>query len=284
MRSVQFTFVFWGLMGLAIISAFILPTSATGGKAQLAPLFAPISRPVNQIAAWMVGRRSSNVDPDAGGKARTTDELRRENDQLRVAVSNLSAQLDRFRQRDAQLSKLGSLREMCLFSTVTGGDSGSGESLTISANTRDGVRAEMAVIESEANLVGQVVQTGVGGSTVRLLSDRGSRVLGGFARYVRNNDGKMDFVRMASDQLRVEGSGNGKMIIRALPQRLIKDAEIKIGDWVVLDDANWPPALQGYRIGLVEKVQASKSPGFDEVIVQPERNLRALTEVMVLVK
>jgi hypothetical protein len=284
MRSIQFTFVFWGLMGLSVISAFVLPTSATAGKSQLAHLFTPVSYPVSKIAAWTIGRRSAGAEIPDISIPHTVVELRNENDQLRVAISNLTAQLEQLRQRASQLSKLGSLADRCILANTTGGDSGTGESLTISATSSEGVKSDMAVLEAQANLVGKITQAGIGGSTVKLLSDRSTRVLGRFARFVQNSDGRTDFIRIPSDPLHIEGAGEGKMIIRAMPHRQIKDADIRESDWVVLDDPSWPSALQGYRIGKVAKVQASKSPGFDEVEIQPEHVLRTLPEVMVMVK
>src|SRR5207247_738116 len=56
-------------------------------------------------------------------------------------------------------------------------------------------------------------------------------------------------------------------------------------DALVLDDRDWPSALQGQRLGVVTKVEPMRSNRkFAEIRIEPSSNLLLLNEVMVFVK
>src|SRR5581483_11896588 len=127
--------------------------------------------------------------------------------------------------------------------------------------------------------VGYVERTGLTGARVRLLSDRGFRVTGRFVR-LTNIHGRIQPVNVQAVRPLVEGQGNGQLIIN-LPapnvELLAKD------DVVVLDDNDWPAAVQGVTIGRIVSVERSKDvPGFAELKVDTETSLPRLRDVWVM--
>jgi hypothetical protein len=117
-----------------------------------------------------------------------------------------------------------------------------------------------------------------------LITDRGFKVRVGFARFVKRENGQVDFVLLDTKPCVAEGDGDGSMWIRGyVPMDQAKAANLQRGDWVVVRDEDWPNVLQRYRIGQVEKVQQwSQGAGFAEIQVRPP-DLMQLREVLDLV-
>jgi hypothetical protein len=107
---------------------------------------------------------------------------------------------------------------------------------------------------------------------------------GVFARYVSNADNHTELVRIASDPPLVRGDGNNTLLIDGMS--LAKAKEIHVNDVVLLDDTDWPMALQGQPIGRViaAPTASHRAPGFAEIRLQPSADLMRLREVMVVTK
>jgi hypothetical protein len=57
---------------------------------------------------------------------------------------------------------------------------------------------------------------------------------------------------------------------------------IEAGDWVMLEDSEWPKSLQNHRVGKVVSIERRKeAPLFAEIRIRPESDLKKLKEVMV---
>lgn len=283
MVHLRFNHVFLLLMGLAAASAFVVAPRVTAGvRASAGALFAPLAGPLHWLSGW-TAQRIAPPPPDRHSPAqpRTQGELLAENDRLRQDLASLTAQMERLQQREAERSRLGPLRQRVSAATVVGQDAGPGESLAVLTGGVEDV-APGTVALYGGGVAGRVDRAGVGSAQVRLLTDPRSRLLGGFARFERDAAGAMQFVRLATDPLPVQGAGDNRMQARFRLQPLI-DAGVRPGDWVVLNDPEWPEAVLGARIGLVREVQTrSQPPGFALVWIEPERRLTLLREVLLL--
>src|SRR5258706_14306518 len=87
----------------------------------------------------------------------------------------------------------------------------------------------------------------------------------------------------------VEGTGNGKMAIKAFKAEELappKQTELKlaIGDWVVVKDKDLPPQVQGLKLGEIESIVEGRNPMFVQIGIRPDADLMKLREVMVMVK
>jgi hypothetical protein len=300
MRSLRFKHVFATLLFLSFICAFVLPafdlpmrvTNAV--RTNLAVLFWPVSKPSGALAGWaqrkmFPPRPYDDGAPDAA-HPRSADQLIQENQELKVKLANLTGRMAQLEQIDKAMATIGDVRDLCKRFNVTGAGSDAAlrESLQITGNTMDGVGERMPVLYAGtggAGIAGTISRAHVAGSVVRLITDRSFRVRIGFARFVKTPDGKTDFVLVATAPVLAEGDGHGAMWIRNLSWQAAKDAELRAGDWVVINDEDWPQILQRYRVGRVTSVeQWSKGPGFAEIRIEPGQNLLLLRDVMVMTR
>jgi len=285
MSYLRFNHVFFALMGLALVSAFVLPVQAGDRvRAQVQNLFAPVSWPVNRLAGWVHSTVAGQPlrDDGSGKHPRSSAELLEENQRLRIEVASLSGQLQRIAVLESERARLGEVRAFCTPFSVIGADAGPRQSLLIAGSSLDGLRSEMPVVYT-GGIVGRIVSVGVGGARVLLITDRQFKpITAAFARFSSGPDGSPQFQRLSAELVLVEGAGDGTMLIRNIPQKKIEEVGIRTDDWVVLSDRDWPIVLDGYRLGRVEKITPSKSPGFAEIRVVPDQSLMTLREVMVM--
>lgn len=288
MSHFRFQYVFYGLMGLSALVAFVLPQRyADRYQPQIQVLFWPVSRPVSSIAQAVTRRVSPPVTDDH----RPDMDIRAENDRLRTDNAWLHAQLAELSRKDQELGKLGTLKDRCVITKVIGTDAGTRESIQISGSTVDGLRQEMYVLTSEG-LVGQIARIWIGGAQVRLVSDPGFRIR---CRFWRFESGEMR--PLAIPPVLVQGKGAGEMrVLSQLPLssigldvnlREIKNADsptLAENDYVIVDDGDCPP-LKGVKIGRVNQIGRSRDARlFADVQVKPIANLKRLSEVMVMTK
>jgi cell shape-determining protein MreC len=276
-------------MLLSALSAFVLPIRLGHGllSSHLQNIFAPVAAPM-RYAAFSLHRHYFPDAPDRdgpGGKPRSDDDLRKENQLLRQSVTSLTAQLDALKQINADRDLLGRARELCTPFAVMGADSSNRESLNIQGTTLDGLRNDMPVLYP-GGIAGQIEAAGVGGARVRLITDKNFATSGSFARFHKNASGAVEFVRIALSPRLLEGAGNNTMLIRTVTLREKAEAGLDIGDLVILnDDFKWPANLQGYHLGRVTNIGTRRdAPLFAEIEVTPLGNLKQLREVMVMTK
>ena len=269
-------------MLLALLGSFITPRNYTDKAApQVQSLFLPASAPVRSLAS----RLHRVLGNDAVRAKRHVDDIRLENDALQNEVAYLRIQLERERERIAAWRKLGTLAEVCVPVGVVGGDPGTRESLLVQGGMPHNVRAGMYVIYP-GGVVGRLERAGAAGGQIRLVTDRGFRVRAGFAGIRQAAGGKRDAVPIATPTVLIEGTGNNMLrVAHGLTMADANAAKIQPGDWVVVNDRDWPPILDGQRIAEVIKVGPNPgAPLFAEVVLQPSTNLMLLDEVMVVVK
>ncbi|MGH7214582.1 MAG: rod shape-determining protein MreC [Tepidisphaeraceae bacterium] len=289
MSRLRFKHIFVALLVLALLSAFVLPARyTTPARATAQGLFAPVAKPANALARSLhtrfVGDKRVD-DANPAGPPRPAQDVLAENERLRVALANLTSQLDGLKRLNADREMLGDVRPLCKPVAVVGSDSGPRESLVLMASSLEGLRPDMPALHP-GGVAGRVERAGVGGAQVRLITDRGFRVTGSFGRFVKKDDGTMEFARTALPPVLVEGVGDGVMLARLLNQRDVQAAGVAVNDWVVLDDpTDWPPALQGYKLGRVTELgRRPDNALFAQIRIEPGQDLIKLREVMVMVR
>jgi rod shape-determining protein MreC len=194
---------------------------------------------------------------------------REENDDLkrRLAAAEIQVQEQRaMADRARGLADLLELREQLTLTTaaaeIIGGASEVGfRTVTIDKGTRDGLRADMAVV-APAGIVGRVV-TPVGRSAkVQLLVDR--------------NAAAGALVERTRAQGVVIGDGENHLLMEYVSDV----SEVVVGDVVVSAgiDGIYP---KGFVIGRVESVEKS-GPAYRRITIRPAVDFSALEEVLVV--
>ncbi len=279
MSYLKFNHVFLGLMGLSVLTGFILPARyANRTHPEIQALFAPVSAPVSSIGRWAHNRFAPDTSPDR----RADNEIRSENDKLKFELAYISRQFHDLQEREQERSRIGSLKDLCTPFAVVGGDPGPRESLQIRASTLEGLRDKMFVLYGAGGIAGQIQRAGFGGAQVRLITDTGFRERAGFAR-VETDAKQSRIVPVVATQALVEGIGRNRMIIRNLTYE--ETSKIQVGDLVVLDEPDWPAYLKGRYLGHVTaKGKRADAPQFGEIRIEPRESLLRLQEVMVITK
>lgn len=278
MSQLKFNHVFVFLMIISGVCAFVVPLRMTNPvRAQFQNVFAPVSRPTGAVAAWLHDRISAAKPIDS----RDSLIIQQENARLQASLVNLQAQLKTLHDLTAERELLGDVLPLCTPVPVVGADAGQRESLSIQSIS--GIQEGMFALYW-GGIVGRVDRAGFsGGAQVRLITDPGFSVQGRFGRFVTGPDGHSAFQTLDAPPPLVQGAGNGEMIIRRLPLEDV--SEVRKGDWVVVEDHDWPLTLRWYKLGVVEsKQQVSGAPLFAEIRLRPMSSLMQLREVMVMNK
>jgi cell shape-determining protein MreC len=278
MSHLRFNHVFVVLMILGAASAFAIPLRMTNPvRAQFQNLVSPIARPIGSFAHYVHGKLARPQKLEA----RDANVIAVENDQLKTTIASLHAQVRSLQELTAERQLLGDVLPLCTPVTVVGGDPGLRESLNLQSTV--GLQEGMFALYS-GGVVGRIDRAGYsGGAQVRLITDAGFGVQGAFVRFVKNEQGQTVYQAIKAPYPLVQGAGNGMMVIRRLPMEELND--VRPGDWVVVEDRDWPLALKGYKLGVVEtKEPAPGAPLFAEIRVRPVTNLMHLREVMVMTK
>jgi rod shape-determining protein MreC len=194
---------------------------------------------------------------------------REENDDLkrRLAAAEIQVQEQRaMADRARGLADLLELREQLTLTTaaaeIIGGASLVGfRTVTIDKGTRDGLRADMAVV-APAGIVGRVVAPVGRSAKVQLLVDR--------------NAAAGALVERTRAQGVVIGDGENHLLMEYVSEV----AEIVVGDVVVSAgiDGIYP---KGFVIGRVEAVEKS-GPSYRRITIRPAVDFSALEEVLVV--
>ena len=276
MSAVKFNHVFVGLLALATMSAFVIPQKYTDKVRNVQGLFAPVASPTRKLAAAVNQRISKPDDCDH----RVMADVRAENMELRTTLMGLTGQLDELKRINAERSKLGNLRQLCTPAAVMGSDTGTNESLSL--GTASGLTKGMPVVYT-GGLVGRISRGNGSGAQVMLVADRSFRAMGKFVFLQKDAAGTVTSQTRGTRSAVAEGDGKGGLIVRSYWK---EDADkIVVGDELVLEDAEWPISVQGQRLGqVVDKSESRSTPLFFEIKLKPLRNLKELSEVMVVTK
>jgi cell shape-determining protein MreC len=279
MFNLRFNQVFVCLLVLSICSSLLLPPDLGSRLQGLAKLFAPVSWPAGKIGFALRNR----IAPEQPRDQRDVVDVKTENAELKTLVQNLSGQLEEMRRINGELEALGDMRRMCTRYRVFGNDpSPTRESLTIPATSGDGVTVHMPVLFS-VGIVGWIDRVNALGAQVQLITDPNFRAAARFARFV---NGRPQILKTTQPLL--VGAGRGTMEIANIPLRETStdrpesDAVI-VGDYVVLDDENWPLGLKHRLLGQVDSIAThDKAATFAMIRVRPLLNLETLNSVMVM--
>lgn len=286
MPLIRFGHVFGVLMLLAAIAALLAPASLGHRlRGNIEILFAPVARPAQAVAQWTRLRVAPPVPIVSEKRSmRSSETLLDENQRLRIAVANLTAQLEELRRINALRDQLGEPGRHARFVRVIGASTDDRDVLILQAATTDGLSVGQAALYPDG-VAGRIIDAGVGGARLRLISDRGCRVNGQFGRFARSAAGDLEFVKLRTPAPLVEGRGRGALAVTNLSFKDIAAAQLVPGDWVVLRDTeSWPQMVQGYLLGRIERIQPQRqSPLFAEIHIRPRTDLLALREAMVLV-
>lgn len=280
MRQLKFQHVFAGLMVIAFICAFVFPRQTKPKSPLLHVLFAPVSRPAAAIGNSFRGRFDKKPSTDE----RPDEDIRQENERLRAELVYQSSQLELLKKINADRASLGSIRELCTPVAVVGGDS-SGLRQTLDVGpVAGGAQVNQAVMYGDG-VAGKIVDVGMAGARVRLITDGRSAVTGNFCRYERGDGGDLTLRKIPTTPAVLEGTGTNRTVVQNLYLTEIESAKIQVGDWLTLADPNFPEPVQGYMLGKVVSIRPlAKNALYAELQVEPQGALARLREVMVMNK
>ncbi len=275
MSHVRFNHVFAVLLLLSVLSAFVFPRQTSGVRAHVQGIFYPVAKPARMIASSLRRPAERLNDNRAGG------DIVAENERLKIALANLTAQVALLHSRVAEGEQFGEAGKYTKRVAVMGNDPAARDSLSVVGRFDATLLNQPAIYNY--GLAGRLERAGLSGAQVRLITDRSFRATGRFGSFVDKGAGDIQFVPDETLRPLIEGAGNGVMMITNLKLEDVSKAAIGKGTWVVLDDKDYPPVLIHEKIGRVVSVAPQpESPLWANIEVQPEWNLMALTQVWVL--
>src|SRR4051812_20187899 len=119
MFNLRFNQVFVGLLGLSVLSAFVIPPRFTNPVRNIQGLFVPVSGPARSIAS----RGQDRFAPPMRDN-RPAGEIYRENEELRQTLLSVTGQLEQLRRINQDREQLGDTRPLCTPVAVIGSDPG----------------------------------------------------------------------------------------------------------------------------------------------------------------
>jgi hypothetical protein len=262
-------------MSGAFLCAFVLPARLTdSARLHTAGIFSPVSYPLRRLAETIY----RPVDFQQQIDNRSREALVSENDSLRQQVVQLQSAVDQLRGVQAERQKLGGLQSLCIHVPVNGGDSAGRDALTLAMPPNSHVSTDAPAVFS-GGLAGRL-NSSWGAARLRLITDDGFAVTGRFVRYIDSGGGAKPTAVNAPVSL-VRGQGNGRLSVKDMKLSDFRAAGLRQGDWIVLDDPQWPAQVQGVRLGRVSSAKQS-APLFVDVMLVPETDLTRLSDVWVL--
>jgi rod shape-determining protein MreC len=195
--------------------------------------------------------------------------LKTENDDLKRQLAEAQVDLQWQRgqaDRSRGLERLLGLRDQSKLSTraaeiIAAGSTPDFRTVTIDKGSRDGLRADMAII-APGGVVGRVVVASTRAAKVQLLIDR--------------NAAAGAIVERSRAQGVVVGGGDERLRVDYVSEA----ADIMVGDAVMTSgiDGIYP---KGFAIGRVESVEKN-GPAYRRIVVKPAVDFRALEDVLVV--
>jgi rod shape-determining protein MreC len=258
-----------GYLFLAVMIAHVLLISAQVQSRRGVPMLEAVTFGVFSEVQRSVASALSGVRNVWGGYIGLR-QVKRENDDLkqRLAAAEVTLQQQRaMADRARGLARLLQLRDSLSLKTVAAEIIGAGatpdfRTLTIDKGSRDGIRADMAVI-APAGIAGRVVIPSARSAKVQLLVDL--------------NAAAGALIERTRAQGVVVGSGGDR-----LRMDYVSDvADVLVGDVVVSSgiDGIYP---KGFAIGKVESLERSGG-AYRRIIVRPAVDFSSLEEVLVVV-
>jgi rod shape-determining protein MreC len=196
-------------------------------------------------------------------------QVRTENEQLKVEVARLKVGLQQERaiaEQSRTLQQLLDMRSSLSFATtgaavIAGGASPDFRTMTIDKGTGDGLRADMAVI-APAGVVGRIIMPSTRASKVQLLIDR--------------NAAAGALVERSRAQGVVQGSGADLLQMNYVSGV----ADVKVGDQVVTSgiDGIYP---KGFVIGQIQSIERGAGE-FSGIVIRPAVDFASLEAVLIV--
>lgn len=257
------------LIACAVISLVLFTVSSRMGDE--GPLgaargaFQTVTSPIRYIGATVSAplRGLGNVFTNLTADQATLSELQAENDELRARV----VELEEDAQSAERLQGLLDLRDTNnLQSTAARIISGAYDSwsstVTIDKGTSSGVSAGMPVTAS-SGVIGQVIDSGLNTSTVRLLTDENSSVSA--------------MIQSSRAQGMLTGSVTGQLTLTLIGS----DESVEVGDVVVTSGLGgvFP---KGLPLGEVTSVESSPGALYLDIVVEPFSHAESYEEVLVV--
>jgi len=273
-RDTRRTRVLLALLLVTSVSLVLIDSRAADSPLdRVRGVAAAVFGPVEQVAAAIAGPVSDAVDgvSSIGDDADEVDRLRRRNEELTRRLRTSELDRNRVAQLDALLRVAGAGRYRVVPAQVIaiGAAQSFSWTVTIDAGTRDGVHADMTVLDGDG-LVGRVKTAGPSTATVLLAVDPESSV-----------------------GVRLEGSmevgfttGQGIDDDGALDLRLLDgQSSVAPGDRLVTFGSQGDtPYVPGVPVGVVRSVQGSPGSQTRTAVVEPYVDFTALDLVGVVVE
>ena len=196
-------------------------------------------------------------------------QVRAENEQLKQQLADLRVRIQQERalaEQSQSLQKLLELKTSAVLSTtggnvIAGGASPEFRTITIDKGTRDGLRADMAVI-APAGVVGRIIQPSGRASKVQLLIDR--------------NAAAGALIERTRAQGVVIGTGADELRMDYVPG----SADVKAGDMVVTSgiDGIYP---KGFVIGQIQSIRRGAGE-YSAILIKPAVDFTSLEAVLIV--
>ncbi|WP_067186325.1 rod shape-determining protein MreC [Microtetraspora niveoalba] len=268
------------ILGILLAAALVLITVGhRGGDSSVAG-------PLRQIASSVFGTaeqattkvtapvsRFFSMLTGAPGAQERIDGLKKENARLRGRLAAAELDKDRSKELDRMLglSGLGRYRVIAAQVIARRHTPGLEDNVEIDVGSRDGVRRDMTVLNGDG-LVGRVIRTGPGTSTVILLTDPGSSA---GARLEGGNE--LGVVSGVTE----DGKGHDLIRLRLLDSTV----PLKKGRRIVsFGSQNGAPYVPGVPIGEIERVVATPGELTRTAYARPYADFTALDVVGVVVR
>lgn len=235
----------------------VLHRLRSGMQVVVAPVSAGgefVTRPVRGFFAWA---------GDLGVSRSQLEELRSQNQSLRNRVAELEeARLENERLR--QLVKLAQPQDLeSVAARVIGRPSSWEGVITIDRGTSDGLTVGMPVV-GPSGLLGQIVEVAAGSARVRLITDQRS--------------GVSSMVQRSRARGVVRGSIDGQLSLDFVSV----DTTVSAGD-IVITSGQGGVYPKGIVVGEIAEVTTPPGALSQRIRVQPQGDLSALEEVLVLI-
>jgi len=273
-RDTRRTRVLLALLLVTSVSLVLIDSRAADSPLdRVRGVAAAVFGPVEQVAAAIAGPVSDAVDgvSSIGDDADEVDRLRRRNEELTRRLRTSELDRNRVAQLDALLRVAGAGRYRVVPAQVIaiGAVQSFSWTVTIDAGTRDGVHADMTVLDGDG-LVGRVKTAGPSTATVLLAVDPESSV----------------GVRLESSMEVGFTTGQGIDDDGALDLRLLDgQSSVAPGDRLVTFGSQGDtPYVPGVPVGVVRSVQGSPGSQTRTAVVEPYADFTALDLVGVVVE
>jgi rod shape-determining protein MreC len=266
-----------GWLFLAVVVGHIVLISAQVNTQRGMPLFEAVTFGVFSEAQRGAAALIGGVR-DGWTHYFALQQIREDNERLRDEMARLQVALQQERAAARQARLLEDLLELrtqvnlgtVAASVIATAPSPEFRTVTIDKGTRDGVRADMAVI-APSGVVGRVITPGARAANVQLLIDRNAAA-GAVVEWSRAQG---VVVGTGTDELRLE--------------YVAATADIEVGDWVVTSgiEGIYPDALRegtyprGFVIGQIESIQRTAGQ-YSAILVRPAVDFGVLETVLVV--